>query len=345
MKFTFPILTLSLGGAQRMLAEITNRLVDKGHDVTILMPKYGQVDYPVRATIHRLDKVLMDQSDYPNSDVIVSNYYTTVESAYAASQAGKGVHVRFSLSYEPPFLAENHYSMPTYNLTRHVIVLSSWQQLLIRLMHGIDSHIVPIGVDHQFRNLHVRDRQKVIQISSVVRKPEGGFSPHREQNYLLEELRTIKRRYPWIQVNLICPPGEFYTSPSLLALRDSEKFRFITPKDDTEMCYHYNETDIFVSSSSYDAGSLPGLEAMRCGAALVTIYSGGNQDYCHPNKNCLMSYRYEHRLGKDIEHLILDKELRLKLAMQGQEDSMKWTWERSAMAFEQAVFDIVENKH
>lgn len=341
MKFTFPILTLSRGGAQRMLVEITNGLVQRGHDVTILMPQNAEVDYSVQAAIKRASGATLSESDYPHSDVIVSNFYTTTESAHYASQNGKGIHVRFSLCYEPPFLAENQYSLESYNITPHVIVLSTWHQELIQIMHGMKPHIVPIGVNDLFQNHDIRNQlSPAIRVSAIVRKPEGGFSGHRGQPYLLNELRSIKHAYPSVQINLICPPSEFLDSQTLQSLSNSGEFRFLTPKDDAELCYHYNETDIFVSSSTYDAGSLPGLEAMRCGAALVTIYAGGNVDYCRPGHNCLMSFRFENRLTSDIARLIEDSSLRKKLAVEGQKDSMPWTWYRSVIAFEKAVEQI-----
>lgn len=326
-----------------MLVEITNGLVDKGHDVTILMPQHAEVDYPVRANIVRTSSAVLSESDYPYSDVIVSNFYTTTESAHFASQNGKGIHVRFSLCYEPPFLEGNQYSLDTYNMTKHVIALSKWQQDLIRIMHGIESHIVPIGVNDTFRNLNIRSSlSPALRISAIVRKPEGGFSGHRGQPYLLHELRNIKQAYPSVQINLFCPPREFSSSSTLQDLSRSGEFRFLTPADDIEMCYHYNEADIFVSSSTYDAGSLPGLEAMRCGAALVTIYAGGNADYCRTEENCLMSYRYEGQLGRDIARLIEDPALRGKLADQGARDSLSWTWTRSVNAFEEAINRIMQ---
>ncbi|MFD1677446.1 glycosyltransferase family 4 protein [Alicyclobacillus fodiniaquatilis] len=328
-----------------MLVEITNGLVKKGHDVTILMPKNAEVDYPLQATMVRTDSSTLSDRDYPYGDVIVSNFYTTTEAAESASKNGKGIHVRFSLCYEPPFLEGNQYSLDSYNKTKHVIVLSKWQHDLIQLIHGVQSHIVPIGVNDVFRNLNIRSSlSPAVRISATIRRPEGGFSSHREQPYLLNELRFIKQAYPFVQINLFCPPREFYMSPYLQALSESGEFRFITPGDDSEMCYHYNEADIFISSSSYDAGSLPGLEAMRCGAALATIYSGGNADYCRPEKNCLMSFRYEGRLAQDIARLIENPKLRKKLAYQGQRDSLSWTWSRSVIAFEKAIKHIMKEK-
>lgn len=337
MKITFPILTLCLGGAQRMLAEITNGLVEKGHDVIILMPPQGKIDYPIKAKLLYSKHSVLEESDYPKSDIIVSNYYLTVPSAHAASQKENGLHVRLSLCYEPTFLPDNHISFPTYYLTKHLIVLSKSHQQQIYLDHGIQGHIVPVGISSSFKNMHIRNMNSSLQISAIVRKPEGGFSWHREQDYLISQLEIVKTRHPNVIINFISPPEEFYESPTLKGLKATNKFRFFTPADDTELCYHYNHTDIFVNSSIYDSASIPGLEAMKCGAALVTTYNGGNLDYCRHEENALMSYRYENRLGQDILRLIQDQSLRIQLAQEGEKEAAKWTWGRSVAAFEQAI--------
>ncbi len=350
MKVTFPILTLCRGGAQRMLAEIINGLVQRGHDVTVLMPAQGKVDYPINARLVRTNYAVEDgrltpflTSNYPKSDVIISNYYLTVPSVHAASQHGKGLHVRLSLCYEPTFLPDNHVSFPTYYLTQNLIVLSQIQQQLIYLNHGIKGHIVPVGISSAFKNLHKRNANSPLQISAIVRKPEGGFSWHREQDYLISQMERVKTKHPDAIINLISPPDEFYDSPTLQSLKATNKYRFFTPANDEELCYHYNHTDIFVNSSIYDSASIPGLEAMKCGAALVTTYNGGNLDYCRHGENSLMSYRFENRLGDDILRLIQDKSLRSRLAQSGEKEAAKWTWERSVIIFEQAIKTIIQN--
>ncbi|MBD0381601.1 glycosyltransferase family 4 protein [Paenibacillus sedimenti] len=341
MKFTFPIITLSIGGAQRMLAELVNGLTDRGHEVTILMPRAGIVEFPIKAEIIRtrqLDYVEVDE--FPPSDVIVSNYFTLVSGSQVASERGKGVHIRLSLCYEPAFLPDNHLTFRTYHHTRNLLVLSKWQQQLIHLLHGVMGHIVPVGLSPAFHNQHLRESRNQLQISAILRKPEWGHVWHREQDYLLHHLQLIKAQYPHVQINIFTPPTEFATSPYIQSLSKQYPFRFIQPADDQAMCKHYNESDIFVSSSTYDTAQIPGLEAMRCGASLVTTYAGGNMDYCRNEENCLLSYRYENNLSDQIRRLIEDPSLRKKLAQAGEKESMKWTWDRSLNEFEKAVYAI-----
>lgn len=344
MRFTFPVITLCHGGAQRMLAEITNGLVDKGHEVTIVMPRQGITEYEVRSRIIQTPNMDLYGEDYPDGDVIVSNFYTTVAPSEVASRQGKGIHMRLSLCYEPAFLYDNHLSFPSYHVTNKLMVLSEWQQDLIQLLYGIKGHIVPIGVSSYFQNLHIREQiAEPLNISAILRRIESEFSWHREQDYLISQLNLVQERYPGIIINLICPPQEFQESPNLQGLRDTGRYRILTPANDEELRYHYNHTDIFVSSGTYDAGSLPGLEAMRCGAALVTVYSGGNVKYAVHERNCLMSYRYENRLAQDVIRLIEDPQLRQSLAAAGEKVSYQYNWKQSVDLFERAVVKLASH--
>ncbi|WP_342439646.1 hypothetical protein NSS79_12880 [Paenibacillus sp. FSL L8-0436] len=139
MRFTFPILTLCHGGAQRMLVELTNGLTALGHQVVILIPLEGDISYEIHSTLLRTDHTVLRETDFPASDVIVSNFYTTVPVAEAASKNGKGIHVRLSLCYEPLFLPENHVSFPSYHTTGKLIVLSQWQK--------VADHVSPPSID------------------------------------------------------------------------------------------------------------------------------------------------------------------------------------------------------
>ena len=346
MRYILPVYTLCHGGAQRMIAELANRLVETGHEVLIVMPSQGVVEYEIKARILQVKETILQSRHIPKGDVILSNFYTTAYPAQQASEEGKGLHVRLSLCYEPTFLRDNQYSFPSYHLTPHLLVLSRWQQDMIFLNHGIKGRIVPIGVSHFFQNMQIREQLNgPLSITSIYRKEEGDFSWHREQKYLLAELDLVKAAHPEVTLNLITPPGEYADSEDIQFLQSTGKYNIFTPENDEELRYHYNQTDIYVSSGSYDTGSLPGLEAMRCGAALVACYSGGNTEYAVHERNCLMSYRYENRLAKDVIRLIEDDHLRLKLAKNGERDSNVFTWEKSYSELERIVNDIVSRAH
>jgi glycosyltransferase involved in cell wall biosynthesis len=255
------------------------------------------------------------------------------------------VHVRLALCYEPAFLPHNNLSYASYSITRNLLVLSRWQQEIVRLNHGIKGRIVPVGVNEEFRNMNIREAEgRQLVVSAIMRKPEGGFSGHREQEYLLQQLNLVKQIHPEVKLYLITPPEEYSSSAMLQSLLADERYQVRTPLNDIELSYHYNESDIFVSSSTYDTGSLPGLEAMRCGAALVTLYSGGNLEYGVHGHNCMMSYRFENRLAEDIITLIRHKDMREELARKGESDSGRYTWAKSAEIFYDELLYILSRQ-
>ncbi|MGM0847379.1 MAG: glycosyltransferase [Bacillota bacterium] len=342
LSITFAVLTLCKGGAQRVLADITNELTDRGHDITILMPKFGAVEYNVKSKIkYGSQDRYLTADDYPHSDLIVSNYYTTVSSAEGASAQGKGTHIRFSLCYEPIFLPDQSSSFHSYHRTPNLIVLSKSQQSLISLLHGITGEIVPIYVNPEIRDIQVRQNNQNLQISAIMRRTEGGDSWQRDQDYLMSELLKVKSLHPAIQINIISPPNEVAASPALQSVRDHNDFRIFTPADDEELSHAYSLTDIFVTSSIFEAAQMPGLEAMKCGAALAAVYAGGNADYCRNGKNSLLSFRHENKLASDIIKLIENPSLRVSLAEQGRTDASKWTLQNTTSSFEDACFKIL----
>lgn len=333
MRFVFPILTLCKGGAQRMLAEITNGLSDRGHEVTIVMPRHGDVEYPVRSRLHRTDKTVLMESDFPYADFIISNFFTTVPIAQEASLAGKGRHVRLSLCYEPIFLSDQHITFPSYNVTKDIFVLSEYQKELIAINHGIQAKIIPVGVSDLFYNKNLRQSNAALTISAVLRRPEGGHSWQRNQDELVETLTNIKAGYPYVQVNCIVPANEYRLSAQLKKIMKLGLFNLQCPTTDEQLSDLYNRTDIFVSSSIHESALLPPLEAMKCGAAVAAYYAGGNKGYCRHEDTALTSFAYERNLYDHIARLILDKDLRERIAFAGHAESLKWTWDRSVNRF------------
>lgn len=206
MKLTFPVLTLSRGGAQRMITELANRLAEIGHEVVVLMPSLGIVEYEMKCPIIPVPAPVLTEDHFPYGDVIISNYYTTVPVAERASRQGKGLHIRLALCYEPNFLPDNNQSFASYGITRNLLVLSRWQQEVIRINHGIKGRIVPVGVDPDFHNTHFRDNpNRPLIVSAIMRRPEGGFSGHREQDYLIQQLDMVKRLHPEVEIYIMTP--------------------------------------------------------------------------------------------------------------------------------------------
>jgi len=89
-----------------------------------------------------------------------------------------------------------------------------------------------------------------------------------------------------------------------------------------------NRCAVFVTPSEYEGWGLPGAEAMACGAALVSTDNGGVSAYaCHNETALIVGVGDVANLSQSIEHLLLNFELRQRLARKGQEAINAFTWQ------------------
>lgn len=95
---------------------------------------------------------------------------------------------------------------------------------------------------------------------------------------------------------------------------------------------------VFVSASWYESFGRPPLEAMACGAAVVTTDSGGVREYARDGHNCLMTpIRDPQALARAIEQVLNDNGLARRLGEAGRQTAQEFTWERAVRTFIQAL--------
>jgi glycosyltransferase involved in cell wall biosynthesis len=84
------------------------------------------------------------------------------------------------------------------------------------------------------------------------------------------------------------------------------------------------------------------LEAMACGAALVTTDNGGSRDFAHDGETALVSAPGDPiALSANVLSLLGDDERRIGLAMRGQRLASGFTWDRSVRALAAVLEDYV----
>ncbi len=98
---------------------------------------------------------------------------------------------------------------------------------------------------------------------------------------------------------------------------------------------------IFVSTSAHEGFGLPILEAMACGAAVVTTRAVGNESFCVDNVNCLMGETSE-EIADAVSSLLNKDNTALR------ENSIKtaqnYTWSKVVDALEQIFIQKVGRK-
>ena len=132
-------------------------------------------------------------------------------------------------------------------------------------------HIIPNGIDTQA----FRRPDGVTPVPGRIFSVASADVPQKGAGYLLRALAMLRDEYPDMHAVLLCRPGRDSQLPvqlQQLGLRDCVRLvHGLTPQ---QMVHHYASAQVVVVPSLYEGFGLPAVEAMACGAALLTT-SGG----------------------------------------------------------------------
>jgi glycosyltransferase involved in cell wall biosynthesis len=107
------------------------------------------------------------------------------------------------------------------------------------------------------------------------------------------------------------------------------------PGIDTLVHDVYNQCRVFVQPSIYEGFGFTAVEAMACGCALVSTDNGGSADYALAGETALVGPPGGiDELAANIETLLLDEPLRLRLARAGREHVRRFDWDLGAELLE-----------
>ncbi len=97
----------------------------------------------------------------------------------------------------------------------------------------------------------------------------------------------------------------------------------------------YNRSRVFLCTSQVEGFGLANIEAMACGAALVTTDNGGSRDYAVPGRTALVASTGDvDALTDHVVTLLRDDEERIRIANGGREFVEIFDWDRTAELLE-----------
>ncbi len=130
-------------------------------------------------------------------------------------------------------------------------------------------------------------------------------------------------RGAWKDVNTIKKAETILQNPEIKFIYKDN----LTPK---EIAKEYNLADIYISASWYEGFGLPVLEAMACGAVVITTDSKGIDDFAKDNFNCLIvPPKQPTAIAEAIKKLINDSCLKEKLRINGLATTKKFSWQKT----------------
>jgi L-malate glycosyltransferase len=318
VKITFLCPHLRIAGGVRAILTYADRLAAAGHEVIVIVPaksrarafwrsikSVGPEWIPgFRARVAWVDR--WRAGALPAGDAVIATAWQSAATV-AAAPAHCGRKFYFVQHYESLYHGEAPAVDATYRLPLRKIVISTWLSDVMRerfsseaeiLVTPVDPalfHAVPVTVDTS------RPRVLMLHHEYAWKGTADGFAA----------VALAKGRIPALHLvgfGVSAPRGaaaydEFHANPPQERLADL-----------------YSGCEIYLCPSWDEGLGMPPMEAMACGAALVTYDNGGCRDYARDGETALVARRRDVAdLAAKLERLATDPALRARLAAAGSE--------------------------
>jgi glycosyltransferase involved in cell wall biosynthesis len=192
---------------------------------------------------------------------------------------------------------------------------------------------IPNGVRHdQYRLVVPIENRPPVVSTAYADHPQKGAA---ERLAVLEE---VKRRVPEVEALVFTHAAPSHEIAQWMKVAIDPPQEFIVNEI-------YNRSRIYLCASRYEGFGFPSAEAMACGAALVTTDNGGSAEYAIHEETALVSRPDDvNALADNVERLLRDDDLRLRLARQGWEYVReKLDWDAGAEKLEAFLTEYASN--
>lgn len=338
-------------GGARIVYEYANRLSRKGHRVCVVHAPVNRVDpdwkmlckafvrypqrfldrsfrpdpwFPVDPDVKMRWVPTLSARFIPDADLVIATAWKTAEwvATYPKEKGRKFYFIQDYETWNAPAVRVD----ATWKLPMTKIVIARWLQRQAEDL-GETAAYVPNALDHERFYLETDpvDRQPSRLVMLFHTHPRKGSIDG------LQAIELLKQTKPELQLVLFGVPKRPRDLPPWIEYHCNPK-----QEDLREL---YNQAALFLAPSHSEGWGLPALEAMACGAAVVATDNAGHLEFAVDGKNAvLVKPRDAEGMANALARLMDDRTLRLSLAHGGAITAERFTWERSVLSFEEALF-------
>ena len=313
MRIAFWMPHLKIAGGTRITLGYADALARRGHDVSVVVVN----PQPIRRALANLFRVrprwqrglcarivrVASWEHAPEADVVIADSWQV---AHALAHSGNATCSIELIQHDERLYHGNPEEVAeTYRLPLKKIVVASWLKDVLR---------------HDFRQdaallLNPIDRNLFFPVS-VTRDPETIRVMLLDHDYAwkgtaegIAIVRRLKERYPQLRLVMF---GVRKTATA----RFADEYHFKPPQE--KLREIYSSCDIYLCPSWDEGSGLPSMEAMLCGAALVTCDNGGSRDYATDGETAFVAAHRDHAdLERKLEVAVSDDLRRREAAVAG----------------------------
>jgi glycosyltransferase involved in cell wall biosynthesis len=362
LRIVLPLLRPSLTGGTRITLQHAAGLAALGHHVILVLPEDTRLAYyqfPANVEIRRvkvdacagtwLSDLLQVWSvgrAIPPCDVILATSWQSVCPALIGKlRAGRGrivylvQHLDSIINAQRSGLLRWRNALVfnlIYRLPVQKLVVSSWLQRMLAERYQQDSICVPNGVDRLAftagREPHWQPPTDRYDILCTGRAAAWkGFAD------VVQAVRLLYAEDACVR--LIVATREELELPADLPVT------VVQPQDDAHLGRLYQSCSVFVLASWSEGFGLPALEALACGAPLITTACGGVEDFARHGHNCLIVRPQQPtHLYEALRRLKEDPALAQRLARNGLDAAREWGMDRSTRRLETVLRQLATGR-
>ena len=337
-----------ISGGNRALFEYANRLYEIGHNVNIYVMgrplRWYRIDHWKRIlnkTVFKLSPEEIDWMDnkipinvlscnseklIPDSDILLATAWQTAEFAERFSDS-KGKKFYFVQHHESLWTRKKDKAKKTYYMPFKKIVISTWLKKILLEKYKQKAELLVTSVNDKIFYRETARQSNTLRVCFL--HHDYDWKGYKDAIEAIKIIRSKNFK--------ICPVvfGEKLKDPSTLYEDAGFKFEYHYRPTGEALRSIYASCDIYLCASWYEGLGMPSMEAMACGAALVTTNTGGSQDYAFDGKTALVSPpREPEKLANNLARILNDEMLRCKLAENGYQKINEFSWEDNTLNLE-----------
>lgn len=309
-------------GGTKIILEHANNLVKSNQSVTLV----AHFDKPEWFLLD--EKVLYVQVPFeeelaigiPECDLIVATYWREIYECIAREIAPvvyfeQGDYHLFD--WENVSLREKSYIYKQFQLVPYVFTVSNGAADQIKRIFHKDSNIINNAIDKYVFNYDFSETkiERSCYTIMMIGSESNEFKRIQDikEAYGILQTSSYNVRLVWVTPDEpVMKAGEVVVNPKQKIIGDLLR-----------------EADIFVCASIYESFSLPVLEAMASGCAVITTANKGVLEYAVDRINCVMiEMRDPAGIAKAVNELIDNVHLRNDLIARGIKTAQDYTWDR-----------------
>ncbi len=337
--FVLPQMVKKPIGGYKIVYEYANRLSEMGYEVSLLYlnekalerfhlpgilrkraiaiftrnePKWFKLNKDIKkySSTEKITWKLLE-----SVNVVVATGADTVKKTY---ELFYGKRLLYLIQDHETWLYPEDKINEMYRMGFENIVISSWLKKIVDAQSGVPSLLLKNPVDIKMYRVKVdprkRDKYKVGLLYHQAK--------HKGVKYALKAIDIVKARIPELK---LCMFGTSYPD---FEMKEWMEFNYRASQLDTIRIY--NDISIFICASISEGYGLTGLEAMACGAALVSTEYDGVREYAKDGFNALLSPIEDSvSLANNIIEIIENDGLRYEIIQNGINSVKDFSWEQA----------------